>query len=75
MTDGKKVKAIFPEPEWEEKPVKLDGGYWAGRFRFLRQGYNGEAEVDVDVCERTPPEDMPNAEPVEIDGKWFWSSF
>ena len=67
------MKLIEPVPEWEETPTKQEGGYWAGRFRYLRQGCNGEPEVDVDVCERVPPEDMADAEPIEIDGKWYWN--
>ena len=65
-----------PQPQWEEAPVEqwdVEKPVFVGRFRFLRQGYNGEPEVDVDVDLHRVPDGLVNVEPIEIDGKWFWN--
>jgi hypothetical protein len=69
-------RRIDPVPEWEEEPVRCDDGaggiVWCGRFRYLGRMANGEEYEDVDVDEKNPPLDIPNAVPVCVDGTWYW---
>lgn len=66
---------IEPKPQWEEEPIKTETPReWVGRYRYLRQGNNGEPEVDVDVDVHYAPENYPEAMPIEINGEWFWDT-
>jgi len=63
---------MVPQPEWQEEPMKDDGGKWIGRFQYWRQNCNGEPDVDVDVYVCEAPDDMPDYEPRQIGDKWYW---
>lgn len=65
-------RPMDPQPKWQEAPSKTDYGTWVGRYQYWRTNSRGEPDVDVDVDEYNIPTDMPNAEPVERDGVWYW---